>query len=227
MPLEIQYSNMSAAKLTPNKPFVIFLYGFPGSGKTAFARQFAQELNVAHLQQDRLINELYGSKTDVKARGPMNFMTREFLRAGVSVIYDTNMARKTARRTMREVVKKSRAVPVLVWIQIDPDTAFARTQKRDRRKSDDQYAGTPTAQEFQEVLNTMQNPSAEDYVVISGKHTFQTQKAAVFKKFYELGILTPAQLSKKIAMPEMVNLVPSNPDKNRGGDIIKRNISIR
>lgn len=221
---------MSFAKIFPNKTFIIFLYGFPGSGKTAFGRQLAEEINVAHLQYDRLMHELYGSAvsadSEKKSRSAMNFMCREFLRAGVSVVYDANIYRKAERRVLRDAARKSKAIPVLIWLQIDPDTAFMRGQKRDRRKSDDHYAKPLKNDEFRTFINRMQNPDNEDYVVISGKHTFHTQKAAVFKKFYELGILSPAQLSKNRAKPELVNLVPQNPVSGRG-DIIRRNINIR
>lgn len=221
---------MGTNKLMPNKKFVIFLYGFPGSGKTAFARQMAEELNAAHIQQDRLVHELYaGTKSpsvEKHAKHAMNFMAREFLRAGVSVIYDSNVPRRAERRILRDVTRKAKAVPVLIWVQIDPETAFQRGQKRDRRKADDQYAKVRTQEEFQAFLNSMQNPTHEDYVVISGKHTFHTQKTAVFKKFYELNVLSPAQLSQKIAKPELVNLVPQQQLGGRG-EVIRRNINIR
>ncbi len=190
----------------------------------------AEELNVAHLQKDRLIHELYSdndsNNSHKNTRNAMNFMTREFLRSGVSLIYDANVPRRAERRVLRDATRKSKAVPVLIWLQIDADTAWARGQKRDRRKSDDHYAKSLSREEFQQFLNYMQNPDNEDYVVISGKHTFHTQKAAVFKKFYELGILTPAQLSKNIVKPELVNLIPQHPIAGRG-DIMRRNINIR
>lgn len=221
---------MASEKITPNKTFVMFLYGFPGSGKTTFAKQLTGEVTAAHMQKDRLAQELYGKEknnaSEKQSRGAMSFMTREFLRAGVSVIYDANVLRKTERRALRDAIRKLKAVPVLIWLQIDSDTAFQRGQKRDRRKSQDQYAKNYTKQEFNELLNNMQNPDNEDYVVISGKHTFHTQKAAVLKKFYELNILTPAQLSRKIPKPELVNLIPQH-SVNARGDIIRRNISIR
>lgn len=220
---------MSTAKLVPNKPFLLLLYGFPGSGKTAFARQLSETLNAAHLQQDRLTSELYGEVTEANeqlSKHGANFMAREFLRAGVSVIYDADVLRLAERRKLRELAKQSKATPVVVWIQIDPDTSFARARKRDRRKADDHYAKEVTTEEFRTALTKMQNPNNEDYVVISGKHTFQTQKAAVTKKFYELGILTPTQLSSSMPKPELVNLVPQS---NIGGrhEVTRRNITIR
>ncbi len=221
---------MSSVKIAPNKPCIIFLYGFPGAGKTAFARQLAEEMKFAHLQQDRLSHELYGetnSATDKAGRNALNYMTREFLRAGVSVIYDTDVHRLGERRALRDLARQAKATPVMIWIQIDQETAFNRTRKRDRRKSDDHYAREYTQDDYLSVIKRMQNPQVtEDYVVVSGKHTFQTQRSALFKKFYELGILTPTQLSKNIAKPGLVNLVPQS---NLGGrvDITRRNISIR
>ncbi len=219
---------MSLTKLTPSKTFILFLYGFPGSGKTAFARQLAQELNVAHLQQDRLSHELYGQNSDKTAkpsRNAMNYMTREFLRADVSVIYDADVYRLAERRHMRDAARQTKAIPVLIWLQIDPETAYMRGQKRDRRKADDHYAKEYTPETYEAVLHNMQNPDNEDYVVISGKHTFHTQQAAVYKKFYELGIFTPAQLSQNIAKPALVNLVPQV--HNSRVDLSRRNIHIR
>jgi predicted kinase len=223
---------MSAPKIIPNKPFVIFLYGFPGSGKTAFARQLAEEVSVAHLQQDRLSQELYGENTDQTdklSKNAMNYMSREFLRAGVSVIFDTDVHRLGERRMLRDAARQTKATPVLIWLQIDPETAYMRGQKRDRRKADDHFAKDYTPESYEAVLNRMQNPDHEDYIVISGKHTFHTQRAAVFKKFYELGILTPAQLSQNIAKPGLVNLIPQTQNNHLGGrtDITRRNINIR
>lgn len=220
---------MSSAKLSPNKPCVVFMYGFPGSGKTAFARQLAEEMKFAHLQQDRLSNELYdevSDKTEKASRNALNFMTREFLRAGVSVVYDANVHRLAERRALRDMIRQGKATPIMIWLQIDPDTAYMRSRKRDRRKADDHFAREYSTEEYDAIIKRMQNPDNEEYVVISGKHTFQTQRAAVFKKFYELGILTPTQLSKNIAKPGLVNLVPQS---NLGGraDITRRNINIR
>ncbi len=48
-----------SGKLTPSKPFLLLLYGYPGSGKTLFARQLADELdNTVHLNADKLEHDL-------------------------------------------------------------------------------------------------------------------------------------------------------------------------
>jgi predicted kinase len=212
-------------KVTPSKTFIVFLYGFPGAGKTAFARQLAQELGMAHLQQDRIAYEMFGEsndKTQSPSRNVLDYMTREFLKAGVSVVYDGDIHRLADRRRLRDAARAAKAIPIMIWMQIDPESAFMREQKRDRRKSDDHYAKTFTPESYEATIVRMQNPDNEDYVVISGKHTFHTQKASVFKKLHELGIIAP-QVNQSIAKPGLVNLVPQQGRVDLG----RRNIHIR
>jgi hypothetical protein len=71
----------------------------------------------------------------------------------------------------------------------------------------------------------MQNPQGEGYLVISGKHTFTTQKGAVISKLYQMGLVSSEQVQHNVAKPELINLVP-NPLAGRV-DMSRRNISIR
>jgi hypothetical protein len=73
----------------------------------------------------------------------------------------------------------------------------------------------------------MQNPApAEDYVVVSGKHTFNAQYAAVVRHLRDLGLLT-TQGGAPMVKPGLVNLIPqTNPYKGRV-DNSRRNIVIR
>lgn len=216
-----------AAKITINKPFVVMLYGFPGSGKSGFAKQLSDELGIAHLQEDRIATELFGERQpgdDPALKRMMQYVTKEFLRAGVSVVYDADVLKLSDRRAIRELAKQNKSDSVFVWLQVDPETAFARTQSRDRRKSEDKYARNYDQQTFQMVLGKMQNPTHEEYVVISGKHTFHTQKNAVMKKMYELGIISSEEARSGLVKPELVNIVPTLGGRT---EVMRRNISIR
>ena len=92
-----------------------------------------------------------------------------------------------------------------------------RLKKRDKRKVNDKYARNYTQSELDSIINTSQNPNTEDYVVISGKHTFNTQRAAVFKKLEELKILSQSQTLHKKIKPELVNLIPQLRGKDPRG----------
>jgi len=207
------------------------LYGFPGAGKSYFARQLAETLNAAHIQGDRIRSELFEQPRYDKEENDvithlMDYMAEEFLAAGMSVIYDTNAMRATQRRELREMARKAKAEYVLVWLQIDTESAFARVSKRDRRRADDKYAMPLDRATFDKQLSGMQNPqTTEDYVVISGKHIFDMQRSAFMKRLREIGLITPEEASSNIIKPGLVNLVP----KPTGGrvDMSRRNIIIR
>lgn len=144
----------------------------------------------------------------------------------MSVIYDANASRLSVRRELRNIARKAKAEPLLIWLQIDADSAFARLSRRDRRRSDDKYATPYTAESFQNHIQGMQNPKNEDYAVISGKHTFNTQRSAIIKKLYELGVIGTNPVATNVIKPGLVNLVPNQMHNGRV-DTSRRNILIR
>ncbi len=227
----IWYTYYYMTKVEPTKPLLILLYGYPGSGKTFFARQLTEHLKVAHIYSERIRGDLFDhprydkEENDVIAQ-LMDYMTGEFLAAGLSVIYDANALRVSQRRLLREAARKVHAEPVLVWLQIDTESAFGRTQGRDRRRSDDKYAGPSDRATFERIAGGMQNPQNEDYIVISGKHTFDTQLSAFIKRLRELGLVPDvSEINTKVIKPGLVNLIPS-PAAGRV-DMSRRNIVIR
>jgi predicted kinase len=217
------------SKIALSKPTLICLYGFPGSGKSYVARNLTDEIQLAHISSDRIRSELfqnprYDPQENSIVTHLMDYMGEEFLSSGVSVVYDTNALRAAQRRKLRELARRHRAEMLLIWIQIDVDSAFNRTQDRDRRTMDDKYAEPQTRSTFDRQIAGMQNPQGEDYVVISGKHTFSTQKSAVINKLYQMGLIASGTVQHSVAKPELVNLIP-NPRSNRV-DFSRRNITI-
>lgn len=206
------------------------LYGFPGAGKTYFARQFCENVQAAHVQADRVRNELFEEPRHDKRENEivnqlMDYMAEEFLTAGLSVVYDMNTARAKQRHHLRQLAVRCHAQPLVVWFQIDQDTAFTRNIKRDRRRADDKYAFSWDRTTFESVIGGMQNPSFHDrYAVVSGKHLFNTQQSAVIRKLREIGSLSSDDASSKTIKPGLVNLIPKGPGRV---DMNRRNISIR
>jgi len=207
------------------------LYGFPGEGKTYFARQLCDHLQAAHVQGDRIRAELfeqprYDNQENAIIAQLTSYMTGEFLSAGISVVYDMNAMRSAQRHAMRDMARRLGAEPLVVWFQIDLESSFARSMKRDRRKADDKYAVPMDRSTFDNIVGHMQNPaSTEEYIVVSGKHLFSTQLSATMKRLRELNLIGQDDAVHKVVKPGMVNLVP-NPAVGRV-DLTRRNIVIR
>ncbi len=229
--LDLVYLLLHMAKIAPTKPILILLYGYPGSGKTYFARQLTEHIQIAHIHADRIRGELfekphYDKEENDAIAQLMDYMTGEFLNAGLSVIYDTNAMRASQRQALRNMARKAHVQPLLIWLQIDTESSFARTQIRDRRRADDKYAGPTDRATFDRIAGGMQNPRNEEYIVISGKHTFGTQLSAIMKRLRELGLVPAVQeVNTKVVKPGLVNLVP--PSAAGRVDMARRNIVIR
>lgn len=204
------------------------VYGIPGAGKTHFAGQLATAMGAAHVQADRIRSELfekprYDKQEDEVVIRLMEYMAEEFLKAGVNVIYDVNAGRLVQRRALRDVTRKIKGQTLLVWLQIDAESAFLRISKRDRRRNDDKYARPYSKAEFKLAIGNMQPPKNEDYVVVSGKHPFTMQRGVIAKKLYELNLTTSGDVAANVTKPGLVNLVPTagRVDMNRRNVIIR------
>lgn len=216
------------SKIATTKPLLIMLYGLPGSGKTHFAAEMAKHMQAAHVQADRIRYELfeqprYDKQEDEIVSHLMGYMTEEFLSAGVNVIFDANMNRLVDRRALRDTARKLKAETLLIWLQIDKESAVQRIAHRDRRRNNDKFARSYNKASFNEAVGAMQQPKNEDYVVISGKHTFNTQKTALIKKLYAMGVINAENVSANVAKPGLVNLVPTAGRV----DMDRRNVVIR
>ena len=219
------------SKIIPSKPFLLVFYGYPGSGRTYFARQFSEEFQVANLQSDRIRSELfekprYDNQENSITRQLMDYMCEEFLSSGLSVIYDADVLKNGQRTFLKNLANKYKAEIVICWLQIDEETSFARNVRRDKRKIDDKYAPKWDRTTFDTLIKQMQNPIINgEVVVISGKHLYQTQRNAVVAHLKSRGIISATDLKNNIAKPGMVNLVPN---LNAGRvNMSRRNIFIR
>jgi predicted kinase len=218
------------AKIYPVKPFLLLFYGYPGAGKTYFARQFCENVQAAHLQADRIRGELfeeprYDKQENDIVTNLMNYMSEEFLAAGLSVAYDTNAIRAAQRKRLYEMARRYGVQPLVIWFQMDTETAFSRIVKRDRRRADDKFSARLDRSGFDDIISSMQNPvPSEDFAVISGKHLFSMQQSAIISKLRSIGCLATEDTQSRVIKPGLVNLIPKNQGRY---DPSRRNIYIK
>lgn len=219
-------------KHTLARPLILALFGLPGSGKSLFARQMADYLGISHVSSDRIRYELFENQTysrqeDLVVQSMTALMTEQLLHAHVSVIYDMSPNRIQDRRNLRELAKKNGAEILVVWVQIDGESAFNRVKNRDRRTVEDKFNSPMNKEQFETVIRQMQPfEQHEQYVVISGKHLFPNQRSVVMKKLFQMGMLSDSS-SGKIAKPELVNLVSQAHARVQRPNYNGRNILIR
>jgi predicted kinase len=217
------------SKTVLNKSLLLVLYGFPGSGKSYFAKELCNSLQVVHIQADRIRYELFETPKYDKAENQVvehlaEYMMEEFLSAGVSVVYDADVTRVAQRRRLRELARKTHAQYVLAWFQIDIESAFTRLAKRDRRKAENKGAQEYDRTTFDSQINTMQHPNKdEDFVVLSGKHSFGMQKSTLMRKLFELNMVSAENITSGVVKPGMINLVSAAGRVDHS----RRNIRIR
>ncbi|MCE7936668.1 ATP-binding protein [Candidatus Saccharibacteria bacterium CPR2] len=183
---------MANLKLTSTTIFAML--GLPGAGKTYFARQFADQLDIAHISEDRIRYELFDessySDQDNRVVGSIgNYMADEFLARNVSIVYDSENHTKKSRQELVDLAKKHRAKLLFIWVQTDVNTCMDRASSRDRRKIEDKYTHEIDEAIFDVYKRNISKPEREDYVVISGKHLFKTQFLTVLRKLRLLNLV--------------------------------------
>lgn len=219
-------------KVKLRKPVLVYLYGMPGAGKSYLSRHLADEYNLAHISSDKIRSALFESPRHDKTENQivqnlMFMMSEQFLKSGIGVVFDISASRIMQRRALRDLARKCKVEELLIWLQIDPDTAFQRSSNRDKRKPDDKYNQPIDQDTFKSLVKQMQNPINETGMVVSGKHLFESHKTAIQKRLINLGLIDPEDLGRKVAKPGMVNLVSKAQITGGRVNMSRRNILIR
>jgi len=212
---------MLKTKLT--RPAVIMLLGLPGSGKSYTSAHIADLLGMALVSEDKIRESLFEEITlrdeeNMVVMQTMIMMTEEYLRLGLPVMFDTGLNKIVDRKTLREIARKHKADSLLIWLQIDQDTARLRTKVNKKQ--------IPTEKSFDIMTQTFQTPHNEDYIVISGKHTFESQKPIIVRKLREQGLVSDETMKPHVTMPGMMNLAAQAKYQSGRVDYSRRNISI-
>ncbi len=146
-----------------SKPYAILVFGAPMSGKTSFAEQFSARFNAPFLNLSELHDQHHISR-----RVALNLIL-QLSKCKQTLIIEGAIDTEKQRSEMRTMLEKAGYFPVIVWVQTDINEIKHRLRHK--------YKSLNEAKEaFSEAYNKLEAPSdGENPIVISGKHTFQTQ----------------------------------------------------
>lgn len=150
------------------------MFGAPASGKTTFCEKFSQQFRAPYYN----LNDI--SRTYDFSREKLMIILGLIAQTGQNIIIEGFLDTEEDRNTLKRLFRDHGYTPSLIWIQTDVNTIKARLKTR--LKS---VAKAKT--EYEEQIKLMEAPAEdEDPIVLSGKHTFDTQLRHVLSQLAEL-----------------------------------------
>lgn len=145
------------------QPRAILVFGAPGSGKTTFAEKFSKKFHAAFFDLGELEKE---NKLDRKTS---LFLLEQLAKTNVTLVIEGILDTERERTEVRNILRRAGYNASLVWIQTDVNTIRQRLKLKNR-------SATKAKQEYETRISRMEAPSeVEVPIVLSGKHTFETQ----------------------------------------------------
>lgn len=156
------------------KPRALLVFGAPCSGKTTFAEKFSQKFGLAYYDLRQLEDEYEFSRDGVFV------VLEQVLKTKQTIIIEGNLDTERDRAEIRNLLRSHGYVPALIWVQTDMATLRMRLKSHYRSVAKAKKA-------YDEAVSTMEAPTdIEKPIILSGKHTFETQTKHVIKGLAEL-----------------------------------------
>lgn len=161
------------------RPTLFLMLGYPGSGKSTFARQLAEAEGLSRISSDDIRPYMYAAEKAVRnprnnpaVFGALDYVAEKLLAAGLSTIYDANFNRRKDREKHRLYAEKIGARTVVLWIKTPLETA--RRRETVRAAAGESLAIPP--ERYRQLVDSLQEPAAgEDVVAIDGLAPFEKQ----------------------------------------------------
>lgn len=211
---------MKQLQLSP--PLLILVMGYPGAGKSFFARQFSEQYGIARVSEDRIRYELFAepnfSQDEAEILSAVTtYMLEQLMQTGSPVICDAHLLKQKQRKMYSELAHKNGYRCLTVWLQTDAETAAFRASKRDKRNPDSKYSFNLSPGIFETLRSQLERPlEREVSVVVSGKHAFKSQCLTVLRKIATI-------YSEGLSNPAMQTTTTSRSSQRRSRDVLRAN----
>jgi predicted kinase len=184
--------------LNLKKPLIIMMVGLPGSGKSFFARQFAETFRAPLISYDMLKYYLQSDSDYHKEKEKLLtlFVTSQLsqiTKTQKTIVIDGGMNARSNRAEVEKIAKLHDYDTLVIWAQTDLPTAKKRCVSRGQNKtaslrsqSNEEFSRQLDPAIFEKYCKLLDTPSSrESQIVISGKHTYSTQAHIVLRWLVE------------------------------------------
>ena len=157
-----------------NRPRALLVFGAPASGKTTFAEKFAKKFGLAYYNFADLMREHDFSREKILV------ILEEILKTGQTIVVEGCIDTEANRAEIRNIVRNAGYEPALIWVQTDISTIRQRLKTR--------YKSVSKAKDaYDKAVAEMEAPTDnEKPIILSGKHTFETQTKHVIAGLADL-----------------------------------------
>jgi predicted kinase len=182
----VSESIMKALSLA--RPLLIMIIGLPGAGKSYFARHFSDTFGAPLISADAMRFELFDTpQFNANEYGLikrlLGHQLGELVKTKTSVLVDGICNDRKDRQALEQFAAQHGYGTMLVWVQTDEPTAKTRATSRNAKRPGDEFNSKISPVQFAAQTKQLNPPvKNEDYVVISGKHTYSTQAKMVLRK---------------------------------------------
>jgi predicted kinase len=109
--------------MTLATPHLIIMVGIPGSGKTFFAEHFTSTFNAPYVGVAAITASLDASAKQDTSVNISNYMLKELLKTGQTVVYDGIVDSRAMRAVLAKIAKDKGYNPLFVWVQTESVSA--------------------------------------------------------------------------------------------------------
>ena len=146
-----------------SQPRAILVFGVPSSGKTTFAEKFAKKFHAAFFDLSEIATEC-GLEREV-----ILVLVKQLAKTRQILVLEGGLDNEKDRMEIRNILREAGYLTSLIWIQTDLTTVKQRMKFRLRSMS-------KAKEEYEAKVKNMEAPADyEQPIVLSGKHTFETQ----------------------------------------------------
>lgn len=175
--------------------------GLPGSGKSYFARNFAEKTSIVRFSSDAMRLSIFGSLEAMKdiyhsenrdqlnryTFAAMDYATGELLSNGQDVVYDAHCNKRSDRDQLGKLASAHGARVVLVCIETPRDIALHRGMTREATVDQRQLSEDEMREVMDRQTALSDAPGSDEIVVnIDGTIPFEEQFASFEKQLSEL-----------------------------------------